>query len=301
GGVKSLLTICRSNPVKFAHIQALRALSSLSCLPDVIAELEKEKGLSLLLDILCDETASENLKGEAAGVLAQITSPAIEHNYFIGELIDNLQHLIHSLIRLCCETESQEMFLLASAAIANLTFIDSMACDVLASISAAEIFILSTSTDKAQTLFAKDQIATILANMAAIDEYHGCISEPGGVCLLVDLLSISPTNYHTEAELAACERVLQKAAIALTRLCREEKNAQAIADSNGIPRLVELCRQPDERCGSDAVLVASLAALRKVCTSCGKEGIKSLDVQQLIEPRLMDSFLMCSHSDENFV
>lgn len=43
------------------------------------------------------------------------------------------------------------------------------------------------------------------------------------------------------------------------------------------------------------------AALRKICCLCDADVIGHLDYQQLIQPRLMDSFLMCSHSDENFV
>ncbi|XP_050392848.1 protein inscuteable homolog isoform X2 [Patella vulgata] len=301
GGVKSLLNVCVCESVKFAHVQSLRALSSICCLPEIIAELEKEGGLCVLLDILCDDLQPECVKGEAAGVLAQITSPAIEHNHFIGGLMDNLQDLVNSLMGLCCQTESQEIFLLSTAAVANLTFIDSMACEYLAGICAPDILVSSTSTYKSQSLFSKDQIATILANMAACDDFHLSITRPGGINLLIDFLHISPSLYDTETEIAACERVLQKAAIALTRLCREEKNAQEILRLKGVPRLVELCRNAEERCHSDAVLVASLAALRKVCMTCGNDSMATLDVKQLITPKLMDSFVMCSHSDENFV
>lgn len=69
----------------------------------------------------------------------------------------------------------------------------------------------------------------------------------------------------------------------------------------GVPRLVQLCRNIEERNNSDAVLVASLAALRKICALCPCPEMTTIDYHQLIKPRLMDSFLMCSHSDENFV
>ncbi|KAH3835802.1 hypothetical protein DPMN_109166 [Dreissena polymorpha] len=43
------------------------------------------------------------------------------------------------------------------------------------------------------------------------------------------------------------------------------------------------------------------AALRKICALCPCPDITTVDYHQLIKPRLMDSFLMCSKTDENFV
>ena len=43
------------------------------------------------------------------------------------------------------------------------------------------------------------------------------------------------------------------------------------------------------------------AALRKICSVCGTEGIRPIDHRQLVELQLMDSFLICSNTDEDFV
>lgn len=66
-------------------------------------------------------------------------------------------------------------------------------------------------------------------------------------------------------------------------------------------RLVQLCRDSPSRNGSDVVLVACLAALRKLVSVCGEQELSPLDVKQLIVPKIMDSYLMCSKHSESFV
>jgi hypothetical protein len=73
--------------------------------------------------------------------------------------------------------------------------------------------------------------------MSAIE--HCCIdiTDNHGVALLVEFLkeAVPSGNNKTnfEAEGAACERVQQKAAIALTRLSRDPENAQLVVDLQG--------------------------------------------------------------------
>ena len=49
------------------------------------------------------------------------------------------------------------------------------------------------------------------------------------------------------------------------------------------------------------LLFCEQAALRKICSVCGAEGIRPIDHRQLVELQLMDSFLICSNTDEDFV
>merc|ERR1719211_888613 len=71
-----------------------------------------------------DGPATEEEKSEAAGLLAQGTSPWIENNCSIEGLSRHLDNLVSSLTVLCENTSSAETFLLASAALANLTFME---------------------------------------------------------------------------------------------------------------------------------------------------------------------------------
>ncbi|KAL3881407.1 hypothetical protein ACJMK2_027852 [Sinanodonta woodiana] len=301
GAVRALFEICKTESLAFVHVQALRALATICCVAESILELEKEGGMECLTDILCDTTVSEAVRGEAAGVVAQVTSPCLDNFQHIAGFLENVHDLLGSLLSLCYNTASHEIFLLSTAAISNITFMDSHTCEVLQQMSAPRHLIQCSNTRKAQSIFSKDQIATVLANMAVIDSARNDILRNDGLSVLVSFLQERPNQYTKEAEIAACERVQQKAAIALTRLCRDGETAQVIIDLHGIARLVQLCRNIKERNNSDAVLVASLAALRKICSLCQTPDMTSVDFQQLIKPRLMDSFLMCSRTDENFV
>ncbi|WAR07922.1 INSC-like protein [Mya arenaria] len=267
GCIRALFEISRTDTLEFAHVQSLRALATICCVPESILELEKEGGVDILTDILCDATVSEAVRGEAAGVVAQITSPCLDNFQHIAGFLENVQDLLSALINLCFATSSHETFLLGAAAIANITFMDT----------------------------------TVLANMATTELSRRDIVAYNGIPLLINFLQQRPAGCKQDVEIAACERLQQKAAIALTRLCRDEMTAQIIVELQGIPRLVQLCRSIEERNNSEAVLVASLASLRKICSLCENPDITTVDYHQLIKPRLMDSFLLCSQTDENFV
>lgn len=59
---------------------------------------------------------------------------------------------------LCYSTVSHETFLLGTAAVANITFMDSQACEILQLLEAPKILIHAAGTKKAQSLFVKDQV-----------------------------------------------------------------------------------------------------------------------------------------------
>jgi len=59
---------------------------------------------------------------------------------------------------LCSSTTSHETFLLGAAAIANITFMDSQACEVLQQLEAPRVLVQAASTKKALSLFVKDQV-----------------------------------------------------------------------------------------------------------------------------------------------
>ena len=70
--------------------------------------------------------------------------------------------------------------------------------------------------------------------MVAVDVCRHDIINHGGIELSLQLLSERPCDYKTVSEISACERVQQKAAIALTRMCREEEIAQNIVNAQGM-------------------------------------------------------------------
>ena len=85
------------------------------------------------------------------------------------------------------------------------------------------------------------------------------------------------------------------------RLCNDSELAQEVVRLDGLSRLVELCKKETARVGSDGVLVACLAAVSKIASIVGAEHFQCLDASELVEPRLLDSFLIFSSKNESFV
>ena len=74
---------------------------------------------------------------------------------------------------------------------------------------------------------------TVLANMAGLESCWSEIVDNHGIELLVRFLYESEPQFGSEAELVACERLHQKSAIALTRLCKDEDSCQTVLDLQG--------------------------------------------------------------------
>ncbi|XP_067947908.1 protein inscuteable homolog isoform X2 [Watersipora subatra] len=301
GGVQRLFELCRSDILEVLRAQCLRAIATLCCVSKSILELEEANGVEVLSDILSAERYNEMVRSEAAGVVAQITSPTLDHYQHINGFIENMEDLIRSLTALCLNASSHEVFLLGAAAIANITFMDPLSSDYLLQYHTMMVLAQCSTLQKAESLFAKDQIVTVLANMAQSTSCFDEIVSNDCLSLLLTFLNIRPTPKLTEAELAACERVHQKSAIALTRLAKDPNNARIVVAQGGEHRLVQLCKDSAARNGSDVVLVAALAALRKLVSTCGNSNLSSLDMKQLVQPKIMDSYLMCSKHSESFV
>ncbi|XP_052056803.1 protein inscuteable homolog [Apodemus sylvaticus] len=300
GGVVALFKVCRQDNFRCLYPQALRTLASICCVEEGVHQLEKVDGILCLTDILTDDSHSEATRAEAAAVVAQVTSPHLSFTQHLTSFLENMEEIVTALIKLCQEASSGEVFLLASAALANITFFDKMACEMLLQLNAIRV-LLEACGDKQRvdTPYTRDQIVTILANMSVLEQCASDIIQENGVQFIMGMLSEKPRS-GTPAEVAACERVQQKAAVTLARLCRDPDVAQEAVRLSCMSRLIELCRSPSERNSSDAVLVACLAALRRLAGVC-PEGLQDSDFQQLVQPRLVDSFLLCSNMEESFV
>ncbi|XP_014668973.1 PREDICTED: protein inscuteable homolog [Priapulus caudatus] len=285
GGVRALLSVCMSGELDFAWDMALRGLATICCVADSIAELEKGNGIYCLTEILFDQATPVALRAEAAGVVAQVTSPLLDHCHKLQGFMENLEELIYSLTELCREAQNPEFFLLGAAAIANISFIDNLACEYIKKYHTTEVFVDACRTGRASMIFAKDQIATVFANMAAVERCRCEIVEKGGLELLMQLLQERPGVQQRATQKVACERVLQKSAIALTRLsCMEEIAAEIVQ------------------------LTGMNAAIRRITSACNMPSFDDPNIRDLVELRLIDAYNICSGrqgetlviSNENF-
>ncbi|XP_068541320.1 protein inscuteable homolog isoform X4 [Anas acuta] len=262
--------------------------------------IAKVDGILCLTDILTDNTHSEATHAEAAAVIAQITSPHLTFTQHLSSFLENMEEIVTALVKLCQEASSGEVFLLASAALANITFFDTMACEMLLQLNAMKILLAACSDKRiVDTPYSRDQVVTIMANMSVLDQCASEIIQGNGIQLLMEMLFEKSSSGNT-AEVAACERVQQKSAVTLARLSRDPEVADAAVKLSCIPRLIKLCRSPTERNNSDSVLVACLAALRRLAVM-SPDGLEDSDFQQLVKPRLVDSFLLCTNMEESFV
>ena len=152
---------------------------------------------------------------------------------------------------LSAKTSSAETFLLSTAAIANLTFMEASVVPLLKNYNTAKILVnavnqqqqgssktsnnnkghypkeINQNNPLTVSIYIQDQVAAVLANMAANADCRNEVVKHGGVPLLLHFLmaqipmknnnnspDLKPEDY---AQMAATERVLQKSAIAISR------------------------------------------------------------------------------------
>ncbi|KAF7650116.1 hypothetical protein LDENG_00131020 [Lucifuga dentata] len=264
GAVVALFKICRQDRFRDLYAHALRTVASICCVEEGINQLDKVDGILCLADILTDESSVEAAKAEAAAVVAQITSPHHTSTQHLASFLESMHDIVTALIKLCESASCGEVFLLASAALANITFFDSMACEILLQLNAIHTLLEACrDRQRVDTPYSKDQVVTILANLSVLEQSASEVLQEKGIERLLLLLGEKPS-------------------------------------SSTVPLLIQLCRSPTERNNSDSVLVACLAALRRLAAGC-PDSIEAADHQQLIKPRLVDSFLLCSNMEESFV
>ena len=157
---------------------------------------------------------------------------------------------------LSAQTSSSETFLLSTAAIANLTFMEASVVPLLKNYNTAKILVnavnqqqqgssktsnnnkghypkeINQNNPLTVSIYIQDQVAAVLANMAANADCRCEVVKHGGVPLLLHFLmaqipNIKKNNINNSnspelkpedyAQMAATERVLQKSAIAISR------------------------------------------------------------------------------------
>ncbi|CAB4064875.1 unnamed protein product [Lepeophtheirus salmonis] len=309
GGVRSLLVICTSKilDLKMSRVNAFRALGTVCCVLEGIMELEEAGGIQILSSALNNSESTEDEKSEAAGLLAQVTSPFIENNSSIDGLRTHLDHLVKSLTDLSSVTKSDETFLLASAALANLTFMEPIVVNAMKLHLTSQVLLKWIQNSKKDvSIYIQDQVAAVLANMATNESCRNDLFIQGAIPILLSFLQASPPEQpcgsEDYAQMAATQRVQQKSAIAISRMCGDPSTVEEVIRLNGLKRLIELVKDESARVHSDGVLVACLATVRKISSVLNDVSIfRNLDASELVEPRLLDSFLIFSTRNESFV
>ena len=215
GAVSQLVKILSQDkcPVRAA---TLRALATLCSVLEAIRQLEEVRGVEVIAKLLGDLSISEAERAEAAGVLAQVTSPWIEDNDYVLGVTENAFNLVKNLTEMCSGTKCDETFLLGSAALANLSFLSPLILTAMSQQNTVTILLQYLSRNVSPSIYIQDQVATVLANMAARLDTQESLLSCNIVKVLLFLLAAGP-NTEDLPVLAATQRVQQKAAIAIGR------------------------------------------------------------------------------------
>ncbi len=75
----------------------LRTISTLCSCIDSVDTIEQVNGIGILTNLLCDSNADEHIRTEAAGCIAQITSPTLNLYHRLTGFIENIKDLIYAL------------------------------------------------------------------------------------------------------------------------------------------------------------------------------------------------------------
>ena len=96
------------------------------------------------------------------------------------------------------EASTHEVFLLGAAALANITFMDSLACDYLLHYHTASVLIEACMLNKAESLFAKDQVSMyVCVGVFLCTHTHICVLWCAFVHECTDLLFFTSShNLH---------------------------------------------------------------------------------------------------------
>lgn len=96
-GILILFSTLRENYFRNSLELLLRTLSVLCSHIDSLHSLQQIDCFGTLADILCDELASEWTRTEAAGCIAQITSPSLDLCHNLTGFLENIQDLTRAL------------------------------------------------------------------------------------------------------------------------------------------------------------------------------------------------------------
>ncbi|CAG9815714.1 unnamed protein product [Phaedon cochleariae] len=291
-----LLILCEKCEGSSLKGLILRALATMCCNSSAVRQFEKYSGVQIVADTLEEQSRPEPERSEAVALLAQVTAPWLEDNHSVKGLQDYSRKLVRSLTKFVASTQCCQNLLLCAAALANLSTMDGKAIKFMVHSNTTRVLLDAVKARGPRaSIYLLEQVATLIANMSASEVARKQLTEVEAPIVLLHFLKMNNSGEDVE------RRLQQKSIIALSRLCGDRTAATQIVELGGVEKLVKMCREKTQRFDSDAVLVAALATLRKIIDTCGSDVISALDAQELVEPKLLDSFLAYSTQNESYV
>ena len=302
GGMSVLLDLLGSTRGLQHRGMVLRALGTLCCVKEGILHFQEQGGMERIAEVLREDT-EERIRMEAAGVLAQVTSPWIDNCLDPCQVDQHGYDLVSSLNAMCSSTKSCETFLLCTAALANLSYLSPLLLTAISQLDTLTPLLSFISSRVTPSIYILDQVATLLANLSANQHTRESLLDQEVVPALLLLLAADPgPGDRSPPVLAATQRVQQKAAIAIGRLSVHKDVCLSVLSAGGLDRLVELSVSREARLDSDYTLVSVVTAVRKLSQTVDivKE-IQTLGAHDILDSNILHSMQVYSPMLESFV
>lgn len=319
---RALLTaIIESNKSSIKAL-SLRALATICVMGDAVKQFEEAGGIEIISDILSDKANPEPQIREAITVLTQITAPWLKEHYDLIQLHSYLDGIIKYITDIITRTSCCQLLLLCTACIVNLArTVETQneedntenKCDMIEILAKYNTIVKLLEAVKRRgpniSVFLQEQTASLLSLISQSPAGLSLLSQASVVTValicFVRPRQTGPPRRPTEAR--AHYRMLHHSVSALSRLCMVPDVATQIIQLEGIPRLIRLVRtqrdQSDDIEGcSDQILMACLKILRCLYKYHTDAFLQyPLDVQQMIQPHLMESLVLFSAKQESYV
>ncbi|TMW52427.1 hypothetical protein DOY81_002485 [Sarcophaga bullata] len=230
--VRTLLVVCLDHKLSSVRAQALRALATICCAPEPIAQLGACGGVEIIRDILQvsggkkpqnDIQRGDMEKREAVSLLTQITAAWHGPEHKVSGIKACVETIVEGLTQLLVFTECPQTLLLCTAALNNLSRMEITAHYSI--MSHETIFKLITTMeerDKGITVFLYEQIAAMLYNMSLNKKCHSHLANAGIINFITYAYETEfYKSYNSRGESEAQKRCIKTILHTLTRLVKD--------------------------------------------------------------------------------
>ncbi|XP_046811125.1 uncharacterized protein LOC111690157 isoform X1 [Lucilia cuprina] len=230
--VRTLLVVCLDHKLSSVRAQALRALATICCAPEPIAQLGSCGGIEIIRDILQvsgvqkpknDIKRGDMERREAVSLLTQITAAWHGPEHKVIGLKGCIETIVEGLTQLLIFTECPQTLLLCTAALNNLSRMEITSHYSI--MSHETIFKLITTMeqrDKGINVFLYEQIVAMLYNMSLNKKCHSHLVNAGIINFITYAYETEFfKSYNSRGESEAQKRCIKTILHTLTRLVQD--------------------------------------------------------------------------------
>uniref|UniRef100_A0A1B0B216 Protein inscuteable homologue C-terminal domain-containing protein n=1 Tax=Glossina palpalis gambiensis TaxID=67801 RepID=A0A1B0B216_9MUSC len=235
--VRTLLIVCLDHPLSSVRALALRALATVCCTPEPIAQVDSCGGIEILRDILQavgslkkpnEIKRGDTERREAVSLLTQITAPWHGPEHKVVGLKDSLESIVEGLTQLLVFTDCPQTLLLCAAALNNLSRMEITAhYSVMSHETISKLIeMVRKRTDQEEdegiSVFLYEQIVSMLYNMSLNKKCHSHLANVGIINFITSAYQTEiHRSYNSRGESEAQKRIIKYILHTLTRLIQD--------------------------------------------------------------------------------